>query len=77
MNYIINYIIFIILCFIVIIPFDFISSEYRLYFVHGIIIEEKMSRAQHIFRHIVHIIYACRMTFERKAFDLHCYIDGK
>ena len=28
-------------CFIVIIPFDFISSEYRLYFVHDIIIEKK------------------------------------
>ena len=26
-------------CFVVIIPFDFISSEYRLYFVHDIIIE--------------------------------------
>ena len=28
-------------CFIVIIPFDFISCEYRLYFVHVIIIEKK------------------------------------
>ena len=28
-------------CFIVIIPFDSISSEYRLYFVYDIIIEKK------------------------------------
>ena len=32
-----------------IIPFYFISSEYRLYFVHDIIIEEKTTRVSQLF----------------------------
>ena len=37
-----GYFICIVSCFVVIIPFDFISSEYRLYIVYDIIIEEKV-----------------------------------
>ena len=33
--------------------------------------------AQHIFRPIVHIVYACSMDFEQKRCDLHWWTDGK
>ena len=58
----------------------FLSSSYRGCYkvpnwTHGW--QTKIRRVQHIFRPIVHIVYACDMAFEQKACDLHWYIDGK
>ena len=39
--------------------------------------QAKIWSAQHIFRPIVHIVYACSMDFEQKRCDLHWCIDGK
>ena len=62
-----GYCICIVPCFIVIIPFGFISSEYRLYFVHDII-EKRMILSIHI-----HSLFHMYFTFSHKKIIIFTY----